>query len=180
MRKAVATKRHLQWLIPFWHSNLTAIASWRGEFWEKAQENKRPGILCIRPPCIFLSVSLCYIHPGSLSESSSSSVSRIEPSSIFVFILSVRPFHQDVKKGLLQWKVWVNAFPSWTTRPWPPPRLLSTTTRGICTKCMGLFPSFKAWVRFKIYLIRTGKYDFTCSRGFMQLLKQLLPDEVYF
>ncbi|TNN56134.1 hypothetical protein EYF80_033684 [Liparis tanakae] len=56
--------------------------------------------------------------------------------------------YQEVKKGRLQWKVCVKALPSVTTRPCPPERLRSTTTRGICTSWMGLFPSFSAWVRF--------------------------------
>lgn len=170
MRKAVATKlQHFQRTIPFWHSNLTAKVSWRGEFWEKAQENKRPQILHNRPLCSLLSLSLLHSSRKSLSEKFSIQClnlplpSSIGPSSIFtpVFLLSERPLYQEVKKGLLQWNVWVKALPSWTTRPWPPPRLLSTTTRGICTNWMGLFPSFKAWVRFKIFSRKTGKYDFT-------------------
>lgn len=62
-------------------------------------------------------------------------------------LLSFRHY-QEVKKGLLQWKVWVKALPRVTTRPWPPDRLRSTTTRGICTSWMGLLLSFRACVRF--------------------------------
>lgn len=61
--------------------------------------------------------------------------------------LSIRDY-QEEKNGRLQWKVCVKALPSVTTRPCPPVRLRSTTTRGICTSWMGLFPSFSAWVRF--------------------------------
>lgn len=59
--------------------------------------------------------------------------------------------YQEVKKGRLQWKVCVKALPRVTTRPCPPERLRSTTTRGICTSWMGLFPSFRAWVKFNTW-----------------------------
>lgn len=52
--------------------------------------------------------------------------------------------YQEEKKGRLQWNVCVKALPSVTTRPWPPERLRSTTTLGICTSWIGLFPSFSA------------------------------------
>lgn len=58
--------------------------------------------------------------------------------------------YQEEKKGCLQWKVCVKALPRVTTRPCPPERR-STTTRGICTSWMGLFPSFSAWIRFNTW-----------------------------
>lgn len=58
--------------------------------------------------------------------------------------------YQEEKNGCLQWKVCVKALPRVTTRPCPPERR-STTTRGICTSWMGLFPSFSAWIRFNTW-----------------------------
>lgn len=57
--------------------------------------------------------------------------------------------YQEEKNGFLQWTVWVKELLRWTIRPWVPPRLCSTITQGICTSWTGLFPSLKAWVRFK-------------------------------
>lgn len=58
--------------------------------------------------------------------------------------------YQEEKNGFLQWTVWVKELLKWTMRPCPPPWLRSTTTQGIWTSCTGLFPSRRAWVRFKI------------------------------
>lgn len=59
--------------------------------------------------------------------------------------------YQEEKKGFRLWNVWVNALLRWTIRPCVPPWFLSTTTRGICTSCRGLFPSLSAWVRLSIW-----------------------------
>lgn len=62
--------------------------------------------------------------------------------------IAPRTVYHEEKNGRLQWNVCVKALPRVTTRPWPPERLRSTTTRGICTSWIGLLPSFRAWVRF--------------------------------
>lgn len=90
------------------------------------------------------------------------------------------PDYQEEKKGLLQWKVCVKALPSVTTRPWPPERLRSTTTRGICTSWMGLFPSFSAWVRFNTWR-QTGLMTFKIKkRARTQALWKEMWDEAWF
>lgn len=92
---------------------------------------------------VSFSLTLSFLTSGAMC-GQKADASPLLPSSSF-------SDYQEEKNGRLQWKVCVNAFPTVTTRPWPPERLRSTTTRGICTSWRGLFPSFNAWVRFNTW-----------------------------
>lgn len=142
----------------YWYANLssshTSLHKMKPYFFTKNILHLTFYHLCL--PCweikavfsvTFCSFSLFSPLPHYLASGQKGDVSEVSPrlpSPLF-------SDYQEEKKGRLQWKVCVKALPSVTTRPCPPERLRSTTTRGICTSWMGLFPSLSACVRFNTW-----------------------------